>query len=71
MYYIKEHLHRMKSHSSQTLSLSKQSTTTTTTTTRRQEDEENERGIIHVIKTMSFVTILIVYILYLCKKKDG
>ena len=55
VYYIKEHLHRTKSHSSQTLSLSKQiKTTTTTTTTRRQEDEENERGIIHVIKNNVF-----------------
>ena len=67
MCYIKKHLHRTKSHSSQSVSEQGQ----TTTTTRRQEDEENERGIIHVIKTMSFVTILIVYILYLCKKKDG
>ena len=67
MCYIKKHLHHTKSHSSQSVCEQGQ----TTTTTRRQEDEENERGIIHVIKTMSFVTILIVYILYLCKKKDG
>ena len=53
------------SYSSQTLSVREQDKTTTT---RRQEDEENERGIIHVMKTiavMSFITILIVYFIFM------